>query len=268
MPARPLAVACVSALNEEKTIQDVLTQAALCPLLDTAVVVVNGSTDRTAALARAAPAMGRLRVLVHEDSRPLGHDVGRAVAARWAMTLGAEVLVFLDADFAVRATDITPFVAAVSQGVDVALNALSYLATGWSALGPTAVARAALNAFLGRSDLGLDSLVAVPHALSRRAVEVVGLEALAVPPVAQARAVLAGLDVRAVHTVDVITVNRPSPERPRSRTQGEMVGLILGDHLEALAELVAARGPRGGFPDHGRRRDAASPHTASGGRQD
>lgn len=255
MPTRPPVVACLSALNEERTIQDVLEQISLCPLVDAALVVVNGSSDRTAALAKAKAGAGRLRVLVREIPEPLGHDVGRAVAAQWALAEEAAVLVFLDADFAVRANDIAPFVVAVEGGVDVALNALTPLVGGWGALLPTASARVALNAFLGRPDLGVDGLVAVPHALSRRAVLTIGPATLAIPPLAHARAIMSGLHVKAVHTVDVITPNRRSAERPRPTNRAEMVGLILGDHLEAVAEVIARRGPRGGFPDLDRKRD-------------
>lgn len=250
-------VACLSALREELTIQNVITQIALCPLIEEVLVVVNGDGDRTAELARAAIPSGHPRVLVREIPEALGHDVGRSVAAAWALSRGAGALVFLDADFPVHAADLAPFARAVDQGIDLGLNGLSPLLSGWAGQGPTASARSALNAFLGRPDLGLDGLVAVPHALSRRAVETVGPAALAVPPRAYALALLAGLTVRVVHTVNVICVNRPSLERPRTRSTKEMAEMILGDHLEAIVEVVSRRGPRGGFGDLGRRRDLA-----------
>lgn len=264
-----LVAACLSALNEERTIRDVLVQVSLCPLIDLALVVVNGSTDRTAEMAGSAvPRGARLRVRVAEVSDVLGHDVGRSVAAEWALSEGADVLLFLDADFAVRATDLAPFVRAVADGTDVALNRLGGILAGWPGDAPASVVRRALNVFLGRPDLGPDSMVVVPHALSRRAVETLGPASLAVPPVAQARAVMAGLTVRAVHMVNVIGPNRPSPERPRSRARQEMVDLIVGDHVEAVAEIVARRGARGGFSDLGRKRPPGSPHTALRPRQD
>jgi len=238
-----------------------VSEALLCPGVDGVLVVVNGSGDRTAEAARQAallpgvpPGRPGPEVLVREIPEPLGHDVGRAVTAEWALSLEADVFLFTDADFVVRASDLAPFVKAVRDGVDVALNRLSDMLTGWAAQGATACAQRALNSFLGRDDLGLDSLVAVPHALSRAAVTAVGVGCLCVPPLAQARALMAGLRVEAVHTVNTIIPNRPSPERPRARGHREMVELILGDHVEAMAELITRRGVRGGFPDHGRKR--------------
>jgi len=263
---RPPAAICISALNEEKTIGRVITEASHCPGVDAILVVVNGSRDRTAREARAAAQScpPTPEVMVREIDEPLGHDVGRAVAAAWALSLGMRALLFIDADFVVRAVDLAPFLRAVAGGVDVALNRLSNVLAGWAGQGPTVSAQRTLNAFLGRPDLGSDSLVAVPHALSRAAVEAVGVESLCVPPLAQCRAVLAGMRVEAVHTVPVIAANRPAPDRPRARETREMVELILGDHVEAVAELVRRRGVRGGLADHGRKRS----HEGVGSRQE
>lgn len=257
----------MSALNEERTIQAVLWQVALCRAIDGVIVVVNGATDRTAEAAREALPAGRPRVVVTTVADRLGHDVGRSLAAAAALSDGADALVFLDADFAVAAADIVPFCRAVAGGVDVALNRLTPILPDWSCQGPTAWARLALNAFVGRPDLGLDGLSLVPHAFSRRAVETVGLEALAVPPVAHVLAIMAGLEVRAVHTVNVVGPNRPTPDRPRSQPPEAMADLILGDHLEAVAAVIGRRGVRGGFTDLGRRRDlvaASRPACGSG----
>jgi len=248
-------VVCISALNEERTIQSVLQQAALSGAVDEIVVVVNGSTDRTARAAREALPSGRPEVLVKTLPERLGHDVGRSLAAAEALARGAEIFLFLDGDFAVAAPDIVPFRRAVESGVDVALNRLTPLWPDVWPQGPVAWARRALNVFLGRPELGLDGLTAVPHALSRRAVETVGPAALAVPPLAHALAVMAGLEVKSVHTVAVAVPNRPAADRPRALPPAAVAELILGDHLEAIAALIARRGPRGGFGDGGRRRD-------------
>ncbi len=257
MAVPPRTIACVSALNEERTIQAVLWQTALSRAVDEVVVVVNGTADRTAEAAREALPEGRPRVVVTTVTDRLGHDVGRSLAAAQALSDGADVLVFLDADFAVAAADIVPFCQAVTGGVDVALNRLTPILPDWSCQAPTAWARMALNAFLRRPDLGLDGLSLVPHALSRRAVETVGLETLAIPPVAHALAIMAGLEVRAVHTTNVAGPNRPAADRPRSHSPAAMADLILGDHLEAIAAVIGRRGVRGGFTDLGRRRDLA-----------
>lgn len=255
MSGGPRTSACISALNEERTIAAVLWQAALSGAVDDIIVVVNGATDRTAEVARGVLPPGRPVVRIVDLPDRLGHDVGRALAATMALEAGSDILVFLDGDFPVPAADIGPFRKAVEGGADVALNRLTPLLPDPSCLGPVAWVRLALNVFLGRPDLGLEGLTVVPHALSRRAVETIGPETLAVPPLAHARAVMSGLDVRAVHSVNVVGPNRPDPARPRPHPAADMAGLIIGDHLEAIAAIVAARGPRGGLPDLGRRRD-------------
>ena len=104
-----------------------------------------------------------------------------------------------------------------------------------------------LNIALGRPDLGISSMTAVPHALSARAVATIPLLDLAVPPRALVRSVLQDLNVRPVHSVDVIRPNRYRPLL-HSKQHGErMSRLIIGDHLEALALLISARGQRAGF---------------------
>ena len=257
---------CISACYEEKTIRPVIAQACLTPEVDFVLVVVNGcGGDRTAEYARQRTVPdSRVRVLVGEEPDPLGHDVGRSVGATWALSEGADVIVFLDADFPVPSRDISPFVRAVDGGTDVALNGLSSRLRGWASEGSVASARRALNGFLGRDDLGQDGLVAVPHALSRKAVEIIGPANLAVPPLAYALGVMAGLTVKVAHSVDVVLPNRPAPDRPRSQERAAMAELILGDHIEAVAEIIRRRGTRGGFPDHGRDRS----HTARRPRQE
>ncbi len=260
------AFACFAAYNEERTIAAAVSSARACPGIDRILVVVNGSTDDTARLARSAGTGDGAAVSVAETEMPLGLDAGRAVAAKWAIEEGAGVLLFLDADFPVRPRDLAPFIQAVRAGVDVACNNLSPLLEGWVGTGPATSVRRALNVFLGRPEMGLDGLVATPHALSRKAIETVGPETLAVPPVAYARAVMAGLEVRSVHTVNVIAPNRPDASRPRFLDLRQMAELIVGDHLEAVGEVIAGKGARGGFSDFGRCRPR--PAQASAGLPD
>lgn len=51
-------------------------------------------------------------------------------------------------------------------------------------------------------------MTAVPHALSRRALALIGADALSVPPLAHTMAVVYGLNIRGVHTIDVGRMNR------------------------------------------------------------
>jgi len=217
----------VPAMNERKTIARVVREALrLGPTVEV-IAVVNGSTDGTEAVAR------RCGARVVSIPEPLGHDVGRAVGARYAR---GRTLLFVDADFAGSANRLVQFVRAVEEGTDVALNRYSGAACKPShRVHRVAVAKYALNALIGRPDLRGASMTAVPHALSRRALEAIGPERLAVPPLAQAVAIASGLNVRAVCRVNVSRLNAWRPHHRR----GDPVGrLILGDHLEAVDWLV------------------------------
>lgn len=241
-------VAVISAQNEGRTLGAVIRE---CRRLDLAVTVVaNGCSDDSEHLAAQLGA----QVIAYAD--PLGHDVGRALGA--AAHPGAGAILFLDGDLIVEAPDLHPFLSAVRRGVDLALNNVDPFCPPRTSLHPVMAGKRFLNLALGRGDLGTNTLTAVPHALSRRALNTLPAAALAVPPLAQVGAVLAGLRIEAVHAVDVIRTNRRRPGLNTGPGQETVEKLILGDHLEAIAALLAAQGPRGGCTDLGRRRDLLS----------
>jgi len=252
-PAAPLRTAgtgrlavIITARNEAATIGGVIREARkLHP--DELIVVLNGCTDGSLDIVRTIPG-----VTILHDPEPLGHDVGRAVGARAA---DADILLFLDGDLAIPARDLKPFVDAVRRGADVALNGLGRRLGPFSRWDDVTRLKAFLNRALGRPDLGAASMTAVPHALSRRALERLGPAALAVPPKAQAMALASGLRVRVAGSVDVISRNRL---REANTGRGNPVSrLILGDHIEALRAVMDGAGPRLGHPDAARRRELA-----------
>jgi glycosyltransferase involved in cell wall biosynthesis len=238
--------AIIPAVDERETLARLLAEVRrLRP--EAIIVVANG--DPGGAVATLATRAGA-RVIRHEA--PVGHDVGRALGASEAPP---GHLLFVDADLPVTAGDLEPFLRAVDSGVDVALNRLDPYIQAAARLHPVNAAKRFLACALQRPDLGCASLTAVPHALSRRAYEVLGPAVLAVPPLALSRAVLEGLQVEAVHPVDVV--------RPNARRPGLNLGhtspveqLILGDHLEAINWVLQRQGsPRGPFSDLGRHRE-------------
>jgi glycosyltransferase involved in cell wall biosynthesis len=232
-------------MNERRTIRRVIREAfAVHPSVEV-IVVANGSKDGSARIASQAGAR------VMEYGAPLGHDVGRAIGAQAAR---GEVLLFIDGDMVIPAGQLRPFVQAVIRdGIDVALNDYS---------GPTAkpvvhsvvLAKHALNVLLERPDLEGTSLTAIPHALSRFAVETIGAEALAVPPLAHAKAVQSGLRVVPVRRINVGKLNPPRIARERVKP---LENIIVGDHLEALDWMINRRGTRCGFEDRYRKRHYA-----------
>jgi len=238
---RPVVSVIIPVMNEARTIGAVVREARGVHPRTEVIAVVNGSTDGSASAAGQAGA----RVIMFRE--PLGHDVGRAVGARAAR---GDILLFIDGDMVIRRDALAAFVKAIEAGADVALNDY-HGPTGASRVHGVVLAKHALNAALGRSDLGGASMTAVPHALSRRALEAIGADALAVPPLAQAKAAAHGLKIRLVRRVPVGRLNPPRRARERSRP---LEPLIVGDHLEAIAWLAEHAGPRGGFGDGDRRR--------------
>lgn len=130
-------------MNERATLAGVLREAGRVHPYSETIVVVNGSTDGTAELAKACGA----RVLGTPE--PLGHDVGRRVGAEAAR---GQALLFVDADMIIPARELRPYVKAVLAGVDVALNGYSGPASRKEAH-PVVLAKHVLNGLLQRSDL-------------------------------------------------------------------------------------------------------------------
>lgn len=231
-------VAIVPAKDEAATVGDVVRELLKGPV-DEVLVVANGCSDNTAQVASAAGA----RIL--NISEPLGHDVGRAIGAAY---IDADIYLFTDADFVLPASAYVPFVSAVAAGVDVALNDLEAIATRRARAHVVNVCKRFLNTAMGREELGINSLTAVPHCLSRRAVRAIGPRNLAVPPKAMVLAHRAGLSIKAVSSINVNVRNRVRP-RLHGPGLGPMDELIIGDHLEALSLLLRQDGARGRFLD-------------------
>lgn len=245
VPTRKTVGAVVTAMNEAATLKNVLRQLSRLPLLES-VVIVNGSRDESFAVAKAAGA-----IVVH-DPDPLGHDVGRALGAKLTQ---AEIVLFLDGDILIRAEQLLPFIDAVHRGTDVALNNITPFLGPVRRWDDVTLMKAFLNGCMDRADLVANSMTAVPHALSRRAIREIGPRDLMVPPCAMAKALLRGLSVSAPASVDVITRNK---RRAMNTGKANPVSeLIVGDHLEAIHTLEQLRGPRIGFADLLRDRNAA-----------
>ncbi|HDR6286927.1 TPA: glycosyltransferase [Bacillus cereus] len=213
--------------NEEETIEQVILEARKIEPLEI-IVVVNGSTDQTANIAK------RLGVTIIEYNERLGHNVGRAIGALEAT---GDILLFIDGDFSVSGSNLHHFTKAVSAGVDMALNDLNPM------LHPpfyvVDVVKYMLNLAYNRPELSNGSLVAIPHAMSRSCLDAIGWESLLCPSLAQVKAILQGYRVECVHYVDVVKPNRIRlMENVSHNGHPPAVLRIIGDHVEALSYLI------------------------------
>ncbi|OJE01747.1 glycosyl transferase [Bacillus cereus] len=213
--------------NEEETIEQVILEARKIEPLEI-IVVVNGSTDQTANIAKT------LGVTIIEYNERLGHNVGRAIGALEAT---GDILLFIDGDFSVSGSNLHHFTKAVSAGVDIALNDLNPM------LHPpfyvVDVVKYMLNLAYNRPELSNGSLVAIPHAMSRSCLDAIGWESLLCPSLAQVKAILQGYRVECVHYVDVVKPNRIRlMENVSHNGHPPAVLRIIGDHVEALSYLI------------------------------
>ncbi|WP_084146543.1 glycosyltransferase family 2 protein [Paenibacillus wynnii] len=224
----------ISARDEEETLFQVLKQVMRLRPVEI-IVVLNGCKDRSFQRAR----LCKQAVVVH-CPESAGHDVGRAIGAKLSR---GDILLFLDGDMVIPAPQLISFPAAIDRGGDVALNDIDPLLPNFAHWDEVTRCKLFLNSVLGRTDLGTSSITAVPHALSRRAVETIGCQYLMVPPKAHAVAIMEKLKVEKAGTVNVINQNR---QRKANTGEGNaMARLISGDHAEALHEVLARGGSKG-----------------------
>lgn len=205
------------------------------------IVVVNGSKDRTEEIAKSNSA----KVVHYEQA--LGNDVGRAIGFKHT---SGDIILFLDGDIIISHKELLPFIDAIQTGYDMALNDLSYLAKQRYCPHFTTICKLAVNTYLKRTNLSLNSMLAVPHALKRKSIENIGWKCLADPILFQAMAVKQGLQICTPMSVDVINTNRIRPVHskldPNSRYP-VTTSRIIGDHLRAISYLTNKYGVRAGF---------------------
>lgn len=218
----------ISARNEEQTLLKLLDQVTRLKPLEI-IVVLNGCSDHS--FQRTRQCCQATIVHVPESA---GHDVGRSLGAKLSR---GDILLFLDGDMVIPARQMSLFAEAVDSGVDVALNNLDHLLPPFALSDAVTRCKMYLNAVLGRNDLGVSSMTAVPHALSRKALERIGYRELMVPPKAHALSIIRQLRVEKAGTVNVIKHNRL--RQSNTGAGNAMEQLIAGDHAEALAQVLA-----------------------------
>ncbi|MGN7763433.1 glycosyltransferase family 2 protein [Paenibacillus sp. 22594] len=226
----------ISARNEMRTLPGLLKQVQQLHPAEI-IVVLNGCTDDSYKCTR----LCKQATVVH-CPESAGHDVGRALGAKLSR---GDILLFLDGDMVISAPQLAVFAAAVDGGVDVALNDLDALLPSFGLCDDVTRCKLYLNSVLGRSDLGVSSMTAVPHALSRRALERIGYRELMVPPKAQALSIIEQLRVEKAGTVNVIKHNRL--RQGNIGAGNAMEQLIAGDHAEALLRVLIHRDKNGGL---------------------
>jgi len=230
--------AVVPARDEANRIGIVLRHLLRLPL-DLVIPVVNGCHDRTWERVSGF-ADGRIEPLRYRF--PLGVDVPRACGAFAAYARGADVVLFVDGDMIEDMNSGLRHLlsAVVRGGLDMALNdPYPSLPRPATLAGRIARLRRELNTALGLEHLGAASPSHGPHAVSRRLLEAVPMEALAVPPVSLALAARAGQRIGVGARIRHADLGSDPRDAEHRRRIGET---IIGDCLEGLC--IARGEPR------------------------
>ncbi|BCC27695.1 MULTISPECIES: glycosyltransferase family 2 protein [Bacillus cereus group] len=234
-------------LSEEKTTIRSVIQEVKKAGVDEIIIVANGADIET------IKQVNLENVIVVEVTKTLGNNVARAIGAMHAT---AEICLFVDGDFAIPAKKLVPFLRAIEDGSDMALNDLQCLLDIFHPADPISMGKYFVNLVAKRPDLWNNSLTAVPHAIHKKVIEKIGYDSLIIPPLAQMKAILEGFSITTVEFVDVITTNRVRPEQ-HEFVNGRISAFdrIFGDQLEAIAYLLQYTDERGGFTDGDRDRE-------------
>lgn len=228
----------IPASNEVDTISDVIQSVK--PLNPVEIIVIaNGCNDGTEEVAN------RLGCKVIRHTELLGNDVGRAVGAKYAI---GDVLLFIDGDFAIPTSKLQLFLNPILHDqTDIVLNNLDALFLKKQKPHSVTVWRQILNAMLEREELKIDSLLSVPHALTKEVVQSIGYECLVNPIVAHLRIAQSKWRISRHCAIDVITPNkfRPVEHAAYGTSLSQSERRMIGDHIEAVAERIVSSDTRG-----------------------
>ena len=222
--------AVIPAKNESDTIGMVLEQLKCLPI-DRIIPVLNGCTDETLEVLAHHPLRHRLDILQYAE--PLGIDVPRAVGALYARRLGARAVLFIDGDMTGRLSGCCArLLAQVAAGYDLTLtNCYPYMGYRSHVAKQVLDQRERLNRVLGVfTQLGLATPSHGPHCVSRRLLDTVEAESLAVPPLMLAQAVQKGLRIKVAATLEA---DQWSSAQRGGRHNSMIAETIIGDCLQA-----------------------------------
>ena len=237
--------AIIPAKNEEKSILAALTAILRLPVSHI-ILVLNGCTDQTFELTRSIPDT-RIHILYFSDS--LGIDIPRAIGALYARHLGIKGVLFVDGDMSGDIYEnLVQLLASIESGIDVALtNCYPYISHRQKLANLVLKFRAKLNRELDLfKNLGLATPTHGPHALSERALEILPLEAIAIPPLTLYWAKKSSLAIKVVTSIPHEALHSPRKHRRHARLIAET---IIGDCLMGLS-LVHNKPPSRSLGKH------------------
>ena len=222
----------VPARNEAGRITTVLQNLSTLPV-DRIILVANGSKDATfpEVLQTRIP---KLQIIYFHEC--LGIDIPRAIGAKVALSLGSDVVVFVDGDmvgtFSENLMELIDGI--LLQHMDIALtNCYPAPPRHIERHNPTFLWRLNLNKELGlEKKINLATPAHGPHAISRRLMEAIPLRELAIPPVPLALARMQKLKIGVATTIPHYQLG--SSIKSQIHTN-KIIDTIIGDCLEAIS---------------------------------
>ena len=222
----------VPAKNEAGRIATVLQNLSILPV-DHIIVVTNGSNDTTMqeVLNLRIP---KLQILYFHER--LGIDIPRAIGAKVSLTLGSDVIVFVDGDMVGTFSDnlLQLIDQILLKHSDMALtNCYPSPPRHIERYNPTFQWRLNLN-----KELGLDKKINLstpshgPHAVSRRFLEMIPVRELAIPPVSMALARMNKLKIDVATTIPHYQLGSSLKTHIHCT---KIIETIVGDCLEAIS---------------------------------
>jgi len=225
--------AVVPVKNEAATIKKVIKTVSDSGV-NLIIPVFNGCTDKSR---QVIEAMNYTNISPIHFKSSLGIDVPRSVGAAWAHKLGADIILFVDGDLEGNiANTLRRLLSSISRkGLQMALTDCYPPETETT---PTQPARYLLNlrSELNRT-LGLEEAIGNaspshgPHAVTRKFVESVPYQELAIPPVALTLAARCRLNVGIGAS---LPHNRLGSRQRDFYHNRQIAETIIGDCLEAL----------------------------------
>jgi len=222
----------VPAKNEAGRAVTVLQNLGILPI-DHIIFISNGSKDATMneILQLRLP---KLQIIYFHDC--LGIDIPRAIGAKVALSLGSDVVAFVDGDMVGTFTEnLMELVDGILlKHLDMALtNCYPSPPRHIERYNPTFQWRLNLNKELGlEKKISLATPAHGPHAISRRLLETIPINELAIPPVSLALARKHKLKIDVATTIPHYRLG--SSIKGHIHTN-KIIDTIVGDCLEAIA---------------------------------
>lgn len=224
--------AIVPARNEAGRAATVLKNLARLEL-DHIIFIANGCRDTTVCEAAKLP-ISTLQFLYFHES--LGIDVPRAIGAKMALNLGADVALFVDGDMiGSMESNLRELIRAIPEKrLDLALtNCYPSPPRHIERCNPTFRWRMNLNKELNLEDkIHIASPAHGPHAVSKRFLQTIALHELAIPPAALALAQKHRLNIGLGTTIPHYLLGSSVKGQHHST---KIIDTIVGDCLEGIA---------------------------------